>query len=332
MSNFFLEYQNHIIGLFITIAGGIIIWWIQKDKLKLVYDISASVQFPSGSKKGRFFNITFKNTGNKPITNCDIDISFESSAIDSYAFSNIKLVSNINKSENSISGQIPLLNPKESLLLTITTKEDKGLNNPSVSARAIGVTATRVSSNSRSFIDKLIILLLFVATLVMAITTLKIKVQQKNEPQQEDRIFILFNINGIGNDYPVFISSYEKTYKDAGLFLFYKYVSLKKDNEKYLNSLIALAECDEDMSNNSRAFIYYLIAKIKGYEGKKPEAIQFLDKSKESREDLYQLLIENDSSFNVQKIRAALIKNKFFQNNQYNQTYIDSLEVPFKDE
>lgn len=159
--------KKYIIPAILSLVVGVALWYIQRDVVSLVYEVVESTSFPYEDSEGRFFVITVQNDGTKPIQNTNIEIAFQSGSIVTSRFSPDKLISNVNQDSQSIKGIMPLLNPREKISATVTTKNHGPISSPTVVARAVGVTATRKAEVSvyqllvKILVPSLIVILFF---------------------------------------------------------------------------------------------------------------------------------------------------------------------------
>lgn len=133
--------MKYLIPAILAFLVGIILWLIKRKRQAADYEIIESESFPRENGLGKYFVIKIRNSGNTPIKDADLDINFDFGMIESINFSDKRLVSNVSKDNSSIKSVIPLLNPRETLSITITIFADKSITTPDVNVRAVGVTA-----------------------------------------------------------------------------------------------------------------------------------------------------------------------------------------------
>ncbi len=132
---------------------------LQKKRIGMDYEVIASQVYPHESGKGKYFIINIRNTGNQPIKKSTIQIIFNSGSIEFVNFSDEQLISNLKQEKSFFNYQVPLLNPKEVLSMTITTKDVDEDTTPRITARAEGVTAQEKKQIEKYVEDFNIILL-----------------------------------------------------------------------------------------------------------------------------------------------------------------------------
>lgn len=130
-----------LLSLVVMVASGVIVWQAKRKRPRLHYEIVESEPFPRQGGKGKYFVIGIHNSGNTPVRNTDLRITFDSGTMDSVAFSDDTLIQDVTQTASQLTGLLPLLNPNEALSLTITTTPGEGAPPPRVRARAVGVTA-----------------------------------------------------------------------------------------------------------------------------------------------------------------------------------------------
>lgn len=135
--------KNYLIPALLSLIVGVLLWQIQRDVISLEFNVTESEVFPREKGVGRFFVIDIRNTGSKEIQNITFKIHFSSGQIETYKFSNKDLVIKINQKISEIEGEIPLLNESEKISVTVTAIHPKVVSSPTVSARAVGITATQ---------------------------------------------------------------------------------------------------------------------------------------------------------------------------------------------
>lgn len=141
-------------------------WQLQRERLRLDYDIVASDFFPRQAGLGRYFIVRIRNTGNKQIQDIDFSLTLKVGTIESISFSDPQLVRNLSKEASVARGLLPLLNPDEVFSATVTASDNPQGSPLQVVARAPGVTAVpRSEGNVPSWlVDALVITVVASAT------------------------------------------------------------------------------------------------------------------------------------------------------------------------
>jgi hypothetical protein len=148
-----------ILAAFFAFVVGLLLWQIKRERISLEYDCIGSEEFPREKGIGKYFIIQFTNSGNKPIEGTKLAIKFPVGTIESVNFSAPNLISDRVIEKSLLSGSIPLLNPKETLNVTITTIGDEHISFPEIAARAVGTTAIPKKRDSSGTIPSGIFLL-----------------------------------------------------------------------------------------------------------------------------------------------------------------------------
>jgi len=131
-----------------------ILWQVQKERLKLEYEVNASAPFPREAGTGKYFIVKIKNTGNAKLDHVEFLITFDSPVIESFRFAEPNLVTDVSAHNSVLSGSIPLMNPDESVSVTITTFGQQEPRTPIVAARGPGATALPRSDSSVSTLGR----------------------------------------------------------------------------------------------------------------------------------------------------------------------------------
>jgi hypothetical protein len=304
-----MEILTETKSLLIAAAVGFVVWFIQwfiqKDKLKLVYSLKQSASFPSGDQIGQAFTIILTNKGNKAILDCKFLIRFASGKIDSYKFDDGRIVSEIRETEKAIDSFIPLLNPKDSLELTITCKNAEKIDSPSIDARAIGITAKAISERNYTnwIIWGTIIILLSWAFYAGEVSD--------EDPIKEDYIFVTLNESGLGHLFPKIIeaNTTDLSYKNTAFILFHNFLIDEENQEKYITALKKLSETD-GIAENSQSTIFYLLGKVEQYRNNKEKSEEYFSKSKEAASATYDYLMRHDAVYDLKKLQKELQESR----------------------
>ena len=139
---------QYIVPAALTFFVGMLLWAIKRERFALEYDIVESDRFPRDGGVGKYFVCALRNTGNRAVENISLKIEISEGTIDSVEYSNSHLFNISEQTTTAIQGVVPLLNPKERISAIITIKDAKAESYPNVEARAVGVTASKKSSES----------------------------------------------------------------------------------------------------------------------------------------------------------------------------------------
>lgn len=316
-----------ILSLLVTLLGGLILWRIKKERLSLQYDLIESGLFPRENGEGKYFVIKLKNTGNKAIENISLEIAFDTGAIETVRFSDRNLLSNVIQDSSKISASLPLLNPKEALDITITAIGKPSISTPRLIARAVGVTAVQAKEMEIS-VRSFTLAIALIASLTAAITmyvvvtqkfsklrlteaeelTLIKEIEKRQGPEREDQIFAVLNKAGLGHVFPQLISTgSDITYKNTGFFLMHLFLVENEPNkQKVISAMENLLQLEE-IAPTSRSIIFYLLAKMEQTKGNHSKAADYLKKCKEEAPLMYDHLMAQDPSYDLQSLRKWLL-------------------------
>ena len=319
-----------ILSLLVTLFGGLILWRIKREKLSLQYALIESGSFPREKGEGKYFVIRLKNSGNKAIENSSLEIAFDTGSIETVRFSDKKLLSAFTQDKSKLSGTLPLLNPKEELDITITAIGISSISTPIISARAIGVTAVQ-SKEIEISVKNFTWVIGFITSLVAAITMyvvvnhevskiemskeeLRAAIQnigKKKGPDREDIIFAVLNKAGLCTVYPQLISTgSEITYKNTGFFLMHLFlVESDSNKQKIISAMDNLVQVD-DVFPPSRSIILYLLAKMEQTRGNHSKAVAYLQKCKDEAPLMYDHLMAQDPSYDLQSLKKWLLMQR----------------------
>jgi hypothetical protein len=343
---------QYIIPAALAFFVGLILWFVKKERLSLDYDIVESDLFPRDGGLGKYFVCSLRNAGNRAIEDTALKIVINEGEIDSVEYSNTELLHIKEKSNTSITANIPLLNPKERVSAIITIKNAKEHSYPSIEARAVGVTASRKSNESiPGYFQSIVVALAIGITASMAFSTwntftqskvvssiemfgevagltekidenrktleelekeadqIKIK-REQGDPEREQIVLSIINRAGLSEVIPglIAISGEGLPYWKTGLHLLHSYLLDENNSNKYVQSLLNLAEV-EYIAPSSKGFLLYLAGKIEKREGHTDKAIQYLEKCKALTPLMYEHLMSQDPAYDLDSVKGWLTKN-----------------------
>lgn len=129
---------------FFPIAVGIILTivtpWLNRDNPAMEYRIIELPSMPSANGEVRYTIVDLSNTGNKEIKEITWKVALNGEPISFTGFRPPDLVGSHTQEANSVVASLPYLNPGENIRMTIAINGKS--SDPTVSARAAGVTAT----------------------------------------------------------------------------------------------------------------------------------------------------------------------------------------------
>lgn len=333
--------MKYLIPAILAFIGGLVLWLIKRDRRSLEYEIIESEIFPRDTGTGKYFVIKLKNNGNKPISDTELRITFESGNVESLNFSNDDLVSNIEKESNYVKGSIPLLNPSEILSITITTIDANVQTKPEIQARAVGVTASekRKGDSIPDYVQNILAAIavgvaatiLFTTwitfrqtTTVKSIDELKDKIANVGEksdelkelvkkrelgaPDTEQIIFGILNRAGLGHLVPKLVcTGAQIEYWKTGIFLVHSFLVDQENSKKYFSAMEQLIEIDK-MSPASKGFNLYLLGKMHHLSGNSKEAISYFEQCKNATPLMYEHLMNQDPAYDLRELQKYLKK------------------------
>jgi len=323
---------------------GFLLWQIKKDRISLEYDCTGSQIFPRESGFGRYFIIKFINSGNKSIENTKLTIIFSVGTIESVIFSDEKLINDVVIDGPQLSGSLPLLNPKEDLGVTITTIGKPDVGFPTITARSVGVTA--VPKNNAPIPSHLLTLLTVVLVFVITMTffiwrmsykqtevskslqTLTASEQQdrdlekrlaevkqaekereQGKPETEQIVFAILNRVGLSHlMYRLVETGENVTFWKTGLMLMQAFLLDQENSNKYITAMNSITEAKE-IAASSLGFNLYLLGKMEQFRGNNNKAIQYFEKCKTQTPLMYEHLMAQDPTYNLQSLRNWMLKN-----------------------
>lgn len=105
--------KNLVFPVVVLVVAGFLLWVIQRDRVSLTSEVTASGEFPREQGVGRFFAVKLRNSGTKQVENINVSAIFNRGAIESTKMLHPELITAVEHSSSKLSGMIPLLNPDE---------------------------------------------------------------------------------------------------------------------------------------------------------------------------------------------------------------------------
>jgi nitrogen fixation-related uncharacterized protein len=333
-----------ILTAILTFVGGLLLWQIKRERISLEYDCIGSEIFPRESGFGRYFIIKFINSGNKSIENTKLTIIFPTGTIESVNFSDQKLINDVVIEGPQLSGSLPLLNPKEDLSVTITTIGKPDIIFPTITARSVGVTAVPKNNapiNIPSLSLPIAILALGITVTffiwqmsykqtevsksLQALTASEQrdsdleklladrkqaeKEREQGKPETEQIVFAILNRVGLSHlMYRLVETGENVTFWKTGLMLMQAFLVDQKNTDKYFAAMNSITELT-DMAPSSLGFNLYLLAKMEQFRGNNNKAIQYFEKCKTRTPLMYEHLMAQDPTYNLENLRNWMLKN-----------------------
>jgi hypothetical protein len=327
-----------ILTAILTFVVGLLLWLIKRDRLSLEYDCIGSEIFPRENGFGRYFIIKFINSGNKSIESTKLTIIFSAGTIESVNFSDQKLISDVVIDGPQFSGSLPLLNPKEDLGITITTIGKPDIGFPAIVARSIGVTAVPKKNVpiEKTFLTLALAGLAIAFTVTLFVWQMSYKQTElsksinrsdkdlekllserkqaekeweQGKPETEQIIFAILNRVGLSHlMYRIAETGEKVTFWKTGLMLMQAFLVDQKNTDKYFAAMNSITELT-DMAPSSLGFNLYLLAKMEQFRGNNNKAIQYFEKCKTRTPLMYEHLMAQDPTYNLENLRNWMLKN-----------------------
>lgn len=300
-----------IAGIIGTITAGYIVYRMTAKRLKINYYLTETDSFDTEEGYIKYYTLKIANAGNKLIESIHVDISFHDGKIGK--ITDNRLIEELNKSDENISFNIQHLNPNENLNCIITVLESKkGTSKPTITIRGKGANATDKSSSLDRSGDKsygIAIGFFLGIGLIMGL----VYAQNPSTDKQDkiETIFFTLNKAGASHIFPKVISIDDNiSYVGTGFQLIHGYLKDTGNSERYINALKGISELD-DISQNSKGVILYLIYKIKKREKNIVEATEYLQKCKTETPVIYRKLMENDKYYDLNNLQLLLKNNGY---------------------
>ncbi|MEP0071820.1 MAG: hypothetical protein ABJE79_03895 [Marinomonas sp.] len=135
----------------VTIATGMLLFWWQTDKAELTYNSIKSIPFDDSSNKLFIQQVEVKNSGDKPVDEVVLLLSFSGEAIEKSKISIDQAISHSKAiDDKSIKLNIDSLNPDEGATVSILYKSNSDSSSgAAISLRAKGVKGSLIGSGKK---------------------------------------------------------------------------------------------------------------------------------------------------------------------------------------
>lgn len=279
-----------IVGALLAALFGFI-KYIQREKLKLNYSITESDFFPLEDGQGKYCAVNIANGGGTIIKNIIAEIGINDSTLES--ITSHDLVSNVEKLDNKIRIHIPSLNPKEDLSLVLTSKVSEN-SEVKMKLRAEGVNGQERKVNPSAWDFSGVAAIAGLIGFFAAILWIDLASPDMDKGNKTNAIYSELRKVGLSDVFYKMVESHDDiSYQYTAYFLLAEYVKNPSGVKKYESALNSLANTS-GILDNSLATIYYVLYKIKTFEGDKSKATVYLEKCRDSSKDTYHTLVEND--------------------------------------
>lgn len=199
-----------------TVAASLVTYWLTNKSPEMVYTLVGGPSFSSPEGAKRIFVLEVNNKGSKEIKNAFIKISLpggEISEAAAAATAGVKVIETRSKSEFQLNTDI--LNPEDTVKISLLTTQKNNESAPVVVARAPGITATDITSKPiKSRIDYIFTAVTVIAVLAQLLSSfLTNRYRKKNTKSgtsisaREQSCFI-FGVCGLKNEIPYIGPSY----------------------------------------------------------------------------------------------------------------------------
>jgi len=339
-----MNVMPYLIPAVLTFLVGLALWIIRRERKLLEYEVIASEPFPHGARTGKYFIIRLRNSGNTPVQDTRLRVSFSQGTIESARCSDDRLVTDLRTEGSELECTYPLLNPGERLALTVTAVGDRDISPPEVMARSLGVTATARREDSLSpyvtMVTSVVIvagattvLLVFwssrqqahiqesIAKLAQSspqvweakLEKQKAELERERREEAEGRpdspqvVFAILNSAGPSHLMARLIETgQDVTYWKTGLLLVHSFLLDQSNGTKYVGALEQLVATP--MAASSLGFNLYLLAKIEKFRGNRDKAVNYLERCKKETPLMYEHLMRQDPLYDLaalQRVRKS---------------------------
>lgn len=328
---------SYFVPAVLAFFGGLALWLIKRERKAFEYEVVASEAFPHGKRTGKYFVIRLRNSGNTPVQDARLRVSFVHGEIESARCSDQQLMTDLRTEGRQLEASFPLLNPGETLALTVTAVNDSDIPIPEVTARALGITATARRDDSTTSVNPYVaatvaaaagvaLALLFLTftvsrervTLSASLENLTKQVQEserlrsdqvKGSPDSAQIVFALLNRAGVGHVMARLVETGDVTYWRTGLMLVHALLLDETANQpKYVTALEDLVS--KPMADSSLGFNLYLLAKVETFRGNHGKASEHLERCKKEAPAMYQHLMNHDAAYDLRALQRDLKRSR----------------------
>jgi tetratricopeptide (TPR) repeat protein len=132
---------------------------------------------------------------------------------------------------------------------------------------------------------------------------------KQGKPETEQIVFSIFNRAGLSHKFPTLVASSDQiSYWKTGIFLMNSFLVDKEKRQQYISASEKLVEINE-MAPSSLGFNLYLLGKMESYLGNNEKAIKWFEKCKQIAPLMYEYLMTQDPTYDLESIRQYLISN-----------------------
>lgn len=332
----------------LALLVGLILWRIRREPLALQYEVVESQPFPREGGQGQFFVVTITNTGKRPTERVDLDIQFPAGRIETVKPSNERLITGLGIEPNRLTGTIPLLNPRETLKLTVTTLGSPDLAPPTVLARAVGVTAARAKppeASQRELVNLTVMAVAMLAAFAIGLLVVQIwsdsswrrettslvsqlERQRKllaglveegmpsketpegkaDAPEREQLIFAILNRAGVSHVFPQLLTGGSEITYWRTGFALIHWFLIDSANRQKYLDAMDALLELRELAPKSRAILLYLSAKMEQFMGSQAGSRERLSRLKSLSPSMYEHLMAQDPFYDLEGLRRWLVK------------------------
>lgn len=201
---------------FFTVAASLATYWITNKSPEMVYTLVGGPSFSSPEGAKRIFVLEVNNNGSKEIKNALIQISLptgELSEVAADATAGVKISETRSKSTFELNSDI--LNPGDTIKISLLTTQQNNGPAPTVVARAPGISATDITNKTKkSSFDYIIGAVTAIAVLAQLLSTFVTSRYKKKHTKSgtsispKEHSAFIFGACGLKNETPYIGQSY----------------------------------------------------------------------------------------------------------------------------
>jgi hypothetical protein len=134
------------------------------------------------------------------------------------------------------------------------------------------------------------------------------EMEKRQGPDREDQIFAVLNKAGLSHIFPQIINTgSDITYRNTGFFLMHQFLIENETNKQKIISAMENLQQLEEIAPTSRSITLYLLAKMEQTRGNHAKAADYLKKCKETAPLMYDHLMAQDPSYDLQSLKKWLL-------------------------
>jgi hypothetical protein len=135
------------------------------------------------------------------------------------------------------------------------------------------------------------------------------KEREQGKPETEQIVFAILNRVGLSHlMYRLVETGENVTFWKTGLMLMKAFLVDKENSNKYIAAMNSITELTE-IAPSSLGFNLYLLGKMEQFRGNNNKAIQYFEKCKTQTPLMYEHLMAQDPTYNLDNLRNWMLKN-----------------------